>query len=238
MLLSNKEKVPQETIAEIKRLNPQQVYVIGGTSTLSNEIIVELDEYDPIRLSGNNRIETARAVNHWIIHDFNTRGQIPTFQSFYVSSHTFADTLSATPVLLQYGNGVGLLQLIDKEFPNPPYSDVKIGGNADEFANHIAGEDRYETSAKLYGQGVKGYESIVIVNGDDYPDGLASTPFAIQKNASILITKKDVLPESIRKVLIDEANSEYSTRKSIFFVGGENSISEKIMHQIADIFKE
>lgn len=238
LLLSKKESISKDTIEEIKRLEAKQVYVLGGNATISDEIMNDLKKYNPIRLSGKDRIETASVVNQWIIDDFNSRSPVPPFQSFYVSSHTFADALSATPVLLQYGNGVGLLQLIDKEFPNPPYSDVKIGGNADEFANHIAGEDRYETSAKLYGQGVKGYESIVIVNGDDYPDGLASTPFAIQKNASILITKKDVLPESIRKVLIDEANSEYSTRKSIFFVGGENSISEKIMHQIADIFKE
>lgn len=140
-------------------------------------------------------------------------------------------------MLLQYGNGIGLLQLIDKEFPNPPCSDVKIGGNADGFANHIAGEDRYETSALLYGQGVEGYDSIVIVNGEDYPDGLAATPFAAHQNASILITKKETLPDSIRKIVAEEANSEYGKRTHIYFVGGENSISENIINQIKDIFK-
>lgn len=88
LLLSKKESISKDTIEEIKRMEAKQVYVLGGNATISDEIMNELKKYNPIRLSGKDRIETARVVNQWIIDDFNSRSPVPTFQTFDVTSHS------------------------------------------------------------------------------------------------------------------------------------------------------
>jgi len=63
VLLTRRDQLPATTLAEINRLNPTTIYVIGGTAAISATTAGELAPSGTvIRLAGANRYETARAV--------------------------------------------------------------------------------------------------------------------------------------------------------------------------------
>jgi len=63
VLLTTRDHVPQATIDEVKRLNPHQIYIVGGTAAISDTVSKELAPYGNVkRLAGANRYETAAAV--------------------------------------------------------------------------------------------------------------------------------------------------------------------------------
>ncbi len=63
VLLTTRDHVPQATIDEVKRLDPDQIYIVGGTAAISNTVAEELAPYGTVkRLAGANRFETAAAV--------------------------------------------------------------------------------------------------------------------------------------------------------------------------------
>ncbi len=64
ILLTEKNKLNSETKKEISRLMPENVYVIGGESVVSDSVINELKDMDinVERISGNDRYETSLEI--------------------------------------------------------------------------------------------------------------------------------------------------------------------------------
>jgi len=65
LLLVKPNDIPATTAAELDRLNPQRIYILGGTSVVNSAVAAELDTYTagPVtRLAGANRYGTAAAV--------------------------------------------------------------------------------------------------------------------------------------------------------------------------------
>lgn len=59
------DEVPAATAAELTRLSPSTIYVVGGTTAISAEVKAALEAYTPsvIRLGGSDRYDTARLVS-------------------------------------------------------------------------------------------------------------------------------------------------------------------------------
>lgn len=118
---------------------------------------------------------------------------------------------------------------------------VALGSTAveaptDKFET-IAGEDRFETAVKIseksypkYNEGLKDEraKSIVLVGQDAVVDGLAAGPLAKQKNAPILLTKKDSVPTQT----MNEIKRVIEKNPTIYIVGGENTISKDVEAQL------
>lgn len=65
LLLVRTDSIPPATDAELKRLKPQRIYVLGGTGVISTGVAAALDAYTtgPVtRLAGANRFATAEAI--------------------------------------------------------------------------------------------------------------------------------------------------------------------------------
>jgi glucose/arabinose dehydrogenase/putative cell wall-binding protein len=65
LLLVKPGDIPDSTAAELDRLNPQRIYILGGTGVVSQAVAAELDTYtngQVTRLAGANRYATAAAV--------------------------------------------------------------------------------------------------------------------------------------------------------------------------------
>ncbi|WP_092923886.1 cell wall-binding repeat-containing protein [Romboutsia hominis] len=101
-----------------------------------------------------------------------------------------------------------------------------IIGTKDTVVDVTAGLDRYQTSVELSKQGWKNEtaENVVLVSGanDKLVDGLTATPFAAQKNAPVLLTKKDSVPAEV----LDEI--ERLKAKNVYIVGGESAVSNEV----------
>ncbi|NYE05907.1 putative cell wall-binding protein [Bacillus niacini] len=86
----------------------------------------------------------------------------------------------------------------------------------------LIGDTRYATAAKVSQTGWETAESVLLVNGFAIVDGLTATPLASAKNAPILLTTADSIPQ----VTLDEL-ARLKT-KEITLIGGEAVISPKV----------
>ena len=110
LLLVTTNTIPPETQAELDRLNPQRIYVLGGGSSISSAVGSALNAYTdgPVtRLSGSNRYGTAAAV----ARAFWTKSR-----AYVATGRSFADALAGgavagaagVPMLLVAGSFVPL----------------------------------------------------------------------------------------------------------------------------------
>lgn len=91
----------------------------------------------------------------------------------------------------------------------------------------IFGLDRYETSAKICDKEfTSSTEVAFIVSGENFPDALCTSPLAKKYNAPILLTSKSELNSNVKERLIK------LNVKKVFIIGGNGSISEKVVNEI------
>lgn len=93
---------------------------------------------------------------------------------------------------------------------------------AETLITRYNGTDRYETAAKVCQNGWKSSQSVIIVNGENFPDALAAAPLAKKNDAPILLTSKDVL-NPYTSVEINRLGV-----KNAFIIGGRGVISQAI----------
>lgn len=99
----------------------------------------------------------------------------------------------------------------------------------EDNVHRIAGEDRYETAALLSQEAYTSADTVLIASGETPFDALSGGPLSIQEEAPILLTERDALPESTR------AELRRLNPKSIRILGGENTVSESVEKELADI---
>ena len=70
--------------------------------------------------------------------------------------------------------------------------------------------------------------TIVLVNGQDYPDVLSSSLVASQNNAAVLLTEPNKLNEDTEKYIRE------NNIKNVIIVGGEKSVSKNVENMLKD----
>ncbi len=93
----------------------------------------------------------------------------------------------------------------------------------------IFGRDRYETSALISQNGWETASTVVICNGENFPDALCAAPLAKKYNAPILLTNKSGLSESTKKELA-RLNPD-----KIIIIGGSGVITDTVVSEIKTI---
>ena len=93
----------------------------------------------------------------------------------------------------------------------------------------LMGQTRYETAVKASVQGWKGASDAILVNGGAIVDALSATPYAKMKNAPILLTQKDFLPQCT----LDELKRLKVSKVTV--VGGEGVISNNVVKALNDL---
>lgn len=106
------------------------------------------------------------------------------------------------------------------------------------YFTRLEGADRYATavavSQEKYDKDKKA-NTVVIVGGEALMDGLSAAPLAAAKNAPILLANPKT---GLDKETLKEINRvcEDLNRKTVYVVGGENSVPEKVVKQLRDEF--
>lgn len=91
LLLTRGDRIPGATAAELSRLRPARIMVLGGTGVVSAAVLSGLQAYAPsvTRLAGADRYATAAAIS---------RAAFPTSSGAYLASGvTFPDALAGGP---------------------------------------------------------------------------------------------------------------------------------------------
>ena len=239
ILLAGKT-IDQSTLKEIERLGAKKVLIVGGENSVSADVLKILKDkgLDVQRIAGDNRYETALEILGVLDKEGVNKEEI-----ILASGKNFADSLSIAP----YAgiNKYGILLVGDKldtkmEARIKDAGRVLIVGGENSVAKaieervaalgkdvkRIAGNNRYETSAKIARDLFDNPKKLVIASGENYPDALTGTIKAIKEKAPILLTGKDSIDPSIEKEIKSIEAEE------IFVLGGESTISKTVREKL------
>ncbi|MGD8195614.1 cell wall-binding repeat-containing protein [Herbiconiux sp. P18] len=129
VLLTGKDALPGSVAAELARLTPNYVYVLGGPATVSPAVVTELEKTTTvIRITGADRFAVSAAASARAF-------RAGTDTVYIASGETFADALAGGPPAIIGGSPVLLVgrdsipEAIDTELKRlSPYRIVLLGG--------------------------------------------------------------------------------------------------------------
>lgn len=246
ILLTNKNSISDEVLDEIERLKADKVVIVGGQSSISSSVESRLKKEDikVTRISGSDRFDTSDKLSQEV-----SRLSKKSSQAILVNGYKNIDALSVSslatkeelPILL---NGRNALNMSVKN--RLKQMNVKkvyiIGGNNSISSDvekelkkmqisvvRLSGTDRYETSANIAKYAYKDFDEAIVASGENPVDALAASTLTGKKEAPILLTNKNKIPKSIKKIIEDMDIGK------ITIVGGENSITDNVMDDMEDL---
>lgn len=236
-LFVEKDSIKEEVKAEIKRLNPKKVVIIGGKSVISKKVenIINDLGYEYDRIAGYDRFETAVKIGEEIRKISSNKTDIILANGRNSIDALTASTLAGKlniPILLTESNS--LKSVTAKAIKDWGIKNViVVGGNEqinknvlDSLSNDglkvskIAGNSRFETAidvAKFVNPNPK---KVIFTNSRSYADALVASYVAVREDAPIILINKEDIPVSVKKYL-RENNIKYS-----IIVGGDQVVAE------------
>ncbi|NYF09840.1 YVTN family beta-propeller protein [Leifsonia sp. AK011] len=235
ILLTRGEELPAVVAEELVRLDPDNIVVIGGPTTVSPDVESALAAFGSVtRIAGANRFETARMLVASV--DFTY-----TWEAYIATGQNFPDALSGgaaagvqrLPLLLVNGSAgsvdaatLDLLKWMGAQ-------KVTILGSTSSVSAGIAtslsqaglevaregGADRYETSLLINQNSQSTGETVVLATGTNFPDALAGTPLASALSAPLFVVRSDCLPRAV----LDQFDRGGTRR--VILLGGEPTLS-------------
>lgn len=238
VLLVSKGSIPGVVQAELARLSPKHITLLGGLNTVGAEVEAALRGYAPNvnRLDGVDRYAVSAAIS--------TAAFGPDRPVVYIASgEVFPDALSASaaaglqssPVLLVRHDAVPASVASAIARLKPARIVVLGGANSIEDSvvttlkataptTRIAGADRYSVSAATSESSFDPAKTpvVYIASGEVFPDALSGSPAAIAQRAPVLLVSRDAIPSDVAAEL---------TRLQphrIVVLGGLNTISAQV----------
>lgn len=240
ILFAEKNKLPKETLEEIKRLGAKRVYLIGGENSVSKKVEEALSGKEIFRVSGDNRYATSAKIAELVKNDGNKE------VVEMANGQNFPDALSISPLAIKDKAPIVLVEKnkIPKEATGvlSGVKTVKIAGMYGSVSKDVekaiskegtkveryGGADRYETSAKIAKLVGSKDNMGVYTSGEIFADALVAGGYAGSKNAPLLlVTKKNapkVIVEVSRELKIDKAR----------IIGGEAVITKDCEKDIVE----
>lgn len=237
LLLADKTTLSPNLVNEIKRLNPNEIIILGGENAVSKNIqnVLISKNYNVRRIEGKSRVETA--VN--VAKDYFKNTAIP--EVFVVGYDSLVDALPIGPVAAK--NGVPVLITGKETVPSEvreflKYYAVKkvtvIGGEKavskkgmEELSKlvgeviRVSGSNRTETSLNIANKYFTNPSSTFIANGWKNADALIGGYFAGMSNAPIILTDQNSLGDATEKYLSNQVIKAY-------LLGGESVLSKYV----------
>ncbi|MEH7437949.1 cell wall-binding repeat-containing protein [Neobacillus drentensis] len=238
ILLSHPAELDTITRQEIDRLSVKKVFVIGGTGSISNQVVEALRDNgkrEVQRIGGNDRFEVS--VN--IAKQLGSQDK-----AIIANGFVFPDALAIAPYASS--NGIPILLTHNTTLPSTISNFIQkstitktwvIGGegsvsqaifNKMPSPLRIGGKDRYEVAAnvaKTFGQNS---QKFFLSTGMSFADALTGSILATRENGYILLTNKEELPEPTLQLL-----KQYNRQVTI--LGGTGSVGEKIVSSLIEM---
>ncbi len=240
LLLTDPNNLPPETEAEIERLNPDNIVILGGASAVSQGVEDELALIATVtRLAGSNRYLTAVEVSQY--------GYPGTATTVVVATGTgFADALAGGPAAVALGGPLLLTQpdvlptAVATEIARlAPDQIILLGGTGavsaevetslEGFAEvtRISGADRYLTSVEIAQLAFPSADRVYVATGLNFPDALAGAAAAAGYGAPILLTATNSVTDAVRTEVAQFAPAE------VVILGGTAVVGLTAEHRLA-----
>ena len=246
ILLANKNSISDEVLDEIERLKADKVVIVGGQSSISSSVESRLKKEDikVTRIAGSDRFDTSDKLSQEV-----SRLSKKSSQAILVNGYKNIDALSVSslatkeelPILLNGRNALNMS--VKNRLKQMNVNKVYIIGGNNSISSDVekelkrmqisvvrlSGTDRYETSANIAKYAYKDFDEAIIASGENPVDALAASTLTGKKEAPILLTNRNKIPKSIKKIIEDMDIGK------ITIVGGENSITDNVMDDMEDM---
>ncbi len=218
VLTADFDRITSATLAEITRLDPERIVLVGGEDRLSIKVQEQLQVGFAgtivERVAGVDRYETAVAVSR----RFHPAGAS---NIFVVASDAHADAVVAaaqrSPVLLAQDDAVHDATLREIERLAPEHI-VVVGGTervsdlvmtklgelfSDSIVQRQGGDDRYDTSALLANRALFG---ILLVNGElESIEAYVAPAVAMMTGRMLVLSRPSCAPSSVGTLLANRS---------------------------------
>lgn len=219
LLLTPTAALPAQVRAEIERLKPRKIYILGGPGAVSGSVANTLTGIAPVeRVGGATRYDTGLGIVNATFSSSTT--------AFIATGRTFPDALAAAGVAGAEGAPVILVDGMSTTVPPSTLAalqrlgvqSIAIAGStgavsagiatqlssAGYMVTRLGGADRYETAALInnafFAPGST--STIFLATGKDFPDGLAGGAVAGRLGAPLYVTDGTCVPPSVRNSII------------------------------------
>lgn len=214
LLLSHSTALTASTAAELRRLKPKTIVLVGGTGVLNQNVENAAKQIagKVVRIGGADRYETSLALIRY--------GWSKTAGVFVASGNGYADALSAgsaagatgLPVLLVPGTasaastntlntlkalGVTKLSIAGGTGSVSTAMEQSLKQGATRTVARYGGSDRYETSARIVTGTFPGAPSVYLASGMDFPDALGATVAAGKAASPLLLVQQNCIPSTV-----------------------------------------
>ncbi len=239
ILLTRKSFLPEIVLNEIKRLEPNEVIIVGGTGAVSNNVRDKLksEGFNITRIGGADRYYTSAMVASAIgsplkkaviatgenfsdalaISSYAAKNRIPILlvQKYSIPYKIKEQLrkLSITNTIIVGGTGV-VSSSVENWLRSNGYSPVRIGG-----------KNRYETSSKIVSSYFSNPTYVFAATGENYPDALCAAPVAATFNGAPVVL---VYPTAVFNLAKNYITKYKNSIKNIYVLGGESAVSESV----------
>lgn len=244
ILLTRRGELPPATAAELGRLRPSKIVILGGPGAVSNQVAAALAPYagTVVRWSGADRYDTAATISR--------SSFAPGVGVAYVATgNAFPDALAGgavagsagSPILLVEAGGVPRPTADELARLRP--SRIVVLGSAGVISDavvaalrpytttgtvtRVSGADRYATSVAVSRSafGSAGSDIAFVATGMNFPDGLAGGPVAALVPGPLLLVNEG-LPTAVSSEL-DRLNPD-----RVYVLGGPSIVSDAVVSRI------
>jgi putative cell wall-binding protein len=245
VLLVAGTSVPAATAAELNRLRPTEIKVVGGSTMVSNGVLAALGAYatsgSATRLSGDNRYATAAAISRDAFD--------PGVPVVYVATGmNFPDALAGVAAA---GSGGGPVLLVQPgEIPGAtrneldrlrPSRIVVLGGTSvisdgvlaalrghatSGDVDRLSGANRYSTAVDVSKSTFASSQVAFIATGMNFPDALGGGPVAGSIPGPLLLVPGTSVPSDVA------AELRRLDPDRVVILGGTSVVSASVKSQI------
>lgn len=234
ILLTNSMSLSDSVLNEIKRLNPQQIILLGGTGAISGGIEQELQSmYNITRLGGANRYATAQQI---------AEAMGMTGEAVIVNGANFPDAIAMSSIAAQ--NGVPILLTQSNNVPSETNQSLRqfavsftlaVGGEGVISANtldslpnplRLSGQDRYDTAAQVLNAFPPQGGITFLATGENFPDALTGGVLAALNSTDLVL----VSPTGLQ---VKEKTAMQSWHgQKVFAFGGKGVVSDSLLSSV------
>jgi len=245
LLLVQADSIPAETVAELTRLGPSTIVVLGGTAVISEGVETALEGYASTvkRVAGGNRYATSVEISKYGFPGNADTVIVATGAGFpdALAGGPAAKALNA-PVLLTDPND--LPDIVSEEIERlAPSRVLVVGGGAvvseavvTELeglvadVDRISGANRYATSVAISEEAfAAGSDRVYIATGLNFPDALAGAAAAGVWGAPVLLVPGTSVPAEV------EAEINRLGATIVVVLGGTGVVSAGVESKLAQI---
>ncbi|WP_157887719.1 cell wall-binding repeat-containing protein [Frondihabitans sp. PAMC 28766] len=247
LLLTSPNSLPSDVAAEITRLKPSRIVIVGGTSAISAAVEQQLDtlassESTPgtvDRIAGSNRYQTSDLVTD---DAFGTSGAT---SAFVATGQNYPDALAASaaagkldaPVILVKGTASALDDATTQLLSTLGATSVDIAGGTTVVSSGVqsglaalsgvtvtrfAGSTRYNTSELINKAVFSSAGTAYFATGTGFADALSGAALAGSAGDPLYVVKPTCVPSNVASDLDTYATS------TVTLLGGTSALTPAV----------